>query len=294
MLPSNPSVENHQRAPSAFTFIARALLPSSGVLESGDLPTLVERWHALRIDRAHLAAFRQATGNPGEATISILYPHVLGFRLQMALLTRSRFPLPIWSALQIRNRLVCHRQIDPDAVFELETRNGACRRVEKGLEVDLHSRLGQGDECVWESVVTYFYRGRLSPAPAASQAPSAPELAASDALERFRMPTGGGWRFGTLTGDYNGLHWSDWYARRFGFRAASLHPQRAAGICLAKLRGPSSTAQSLDLWIKGPMFYGAAVTLHADLSGDALRFGLSLASDPRMALLGTWTAAARS
>jgi len=274
--------------------MARALLPSSGLPASGELPALVERWHALRIDRAHLAAFRQATGNPGETAISILYPHVLGFRLQMALLTRPRFPLPIWNALQIRNRLIRHRHIDPDAVFDLETRTGACRRVDKGLEVDLHSRLEQAGDCVWESVVSYFYRGRISPALAASPAPRAPELAASDVLAQLRMPSRGGWRFGALTGDYNGLHLSDWYARRFGFRAASLHPQRAAGICLAKLRGPSSAAQRLDLWIKGPVFYGSAATLHADLSGDALGFGLSVASDPRMAQVGTWAEAAPS
>jgi hypothetical protein len=287
MAPSGLILEQHQRPPFAGAFMARAFVPSPGLQTGGSLPRITQRWAGLRIEPAHVAAFRAATGERDDAAISVLYPHVLGFRLQMALLTHPAFPLPIWRALQIRNRLVRQREIRCGEALDLQTQIGAHRVMVKGVEIDLHSRLSRGTDCVWHSEVTYFYRGRFGAA-ADEVSPPAPELPGAPVIARWQMPAGGGWRFGALTGDYNGIHWWSWYARRFGFAAAFLHPQRAAGLCLARLPRKDSVAQTLELWVKGPVFYGAPVALRAEQRGDAQRFGLSIDGDPRMALLGCW------
>ncbi len=290
-------VESHARAPYAGAYMARAFLPSPGLPKDGSFPQIVERWVGLRIDPRHLAAFRAAVGaRDDDDAICVLYPHVLGFRLQMALLTHPAFPLPIWNALQIRNRLVRHRAIEPGASLELETRTAQHRCVDKGLEIELHTRLSQGTELQWESQVTYFYRGRFGARDGQVQPAAAPDLAGASLVERFRTPPGGGWTFGSLTGDYNGIHCWPWYARRFGFRSAFLHPQRAAGLCMARLAAshavPRSEAQTLELWLKGPVFYGEEVALSAKTDDGAVHFGLALAGDSRMALLGAWPGAA--
>lgn len=284
---SQQILERHEKAPSAFVFMARAFLPSPGLAEGGAVPDIVQRWEGLRIEADHLAAFRLASGLFEEDGVSILYPHVLGFRLQMALLTHRAYPLPIWNALQIRNRLVRHRRFRPGERLDLETRVGAHRIVAKGIEIDLVSRLVRESECCWESEITYFYRGRFG-SPTSDSSAEAPNLAQAPVVDRFSMPKGGGWHFGNLTGDYNGIHWAKWYARRLGFRAAFPHPQRVAGMCLARLRGPESEAQTLQLWIKGPLFYGARVALNADTIPQGVEFGLSLDRDHRLALSGRW------
>lgn len=282
-------LERHRKAPSAFAFMARAFLPSPGLARGRTVPHIVQRWEGLRIESDHLAAFRRASGLFEEDGVSILYPHVLGFRLQMALLTHRAYPLPIWNALQIRNRLVRHRRFRTGERLDLETRIGAHRIVDKGVEIDLLSRLMRESECCWESEVTYFYRGRFG-SPTSGGSVAAPDLAQAAVVERFSMPRGGGLHFGTLTGDYNGIHWAKWYARRLGFRAAFPHSQRVAGMCLARLRGPEAEAQTLQLWIKGPLFYGARVVLHAGAIHQGVQFGLSLDGDQRVALSGQWQA----
>jgi hypothetical protein len=282
-------LERHDKAPSALAYMARAFLPSPGLAPGSALPDIVQRWEGLRIDAAHLAAFHRASGLFEEDGVSVLYPHVLGFRLQMALLTHRAYPLPIWNALQIRNRLIRHRRFRPGERMDLETRIGAHRVVDKGIEIDSHNRLLRGAECCWESEITYFYRGRYG-TPAGGSSADAPTLAGAAVVDRFSMPRGGGWHFGTLTGDYNGIHWAKWYARRFGFRAAFPHPQRVAGMCLARVRGPESEAQTLKLWIKGPLFYGARVVLNGSTIPQGVEFGLSLDGDQRAALLGQWRA----
>ena len=106
-------------------------------------------------------------------------------------------------------------------------------------------------------------------------------------IARWSAPPHGRLRFARLTGDYNGIHLSDWYARRSGFRGAFLHPQRVLGECLARLP-PRSSAMPLwlDTWLKGPVYYGADVTLRAEESPDAVTFALHVDGDERPAIVG--------
>ena len=301
-----PHLVTYTRRPNALAFMAGAFLPSPGWRAGQPMPALALRWNGLVMERGRLIAFSQATQGPTQGPavdeVSVLFPHAAGFRLSMALLTHRAFPLPIWRALQIRDQLCRHRRIRADEAFDLHTCIAAHRLVGNGLEVDLHSRLlggdtpGQRDECAWESTVTFLFRGRFggqADPPAATPGPQ-PDLTGvppdAPPAQPLTLPTGGGWAFGELTGDYNGLHWSDRYARRSGFRAAFPHPARLAGLCLAHLRGPDTPRQQLDLWVKGPVFYGADAELRHAAIAQGLEFGLALTGDPRQALLGRWRA----
>lgn len=285
---TEPIIECYDCAPSALNFMSRAIRPSQGLPEDGGFPRIAVRWTGLRIGLSQLQAFRQTTGISGKNAVPVLYPHVFGFRLQMALLTHRAYPLPIWAALQIRNRLVRHKLFDPREAFDMETQVDGHRLVDKGIEVDLASRLTRGPDCYWESRITYFYRGRFGARSSVAPRMQSPALSQASVIDRFPMPNGGGWSFGKLTGDYNGIHFWPWYARRFGFPAAFPHPQRVAGMCLGRLRGPDADAQTLELWVKGPVFYGANVVLNASQDDDGLLFGLSLEGDHRAALVGHW------
>jgi hypothetical protein len=281
----------HRHPPSALVFTARAFLRSPRPTKEPQFPQLVERWTGVRIGGAHEARFREATGSDAGC---VIYPHVLGFRVQMALLTHPAFPLPLWSALQIRNRLVSHRPLDRNADYTFETSIAERRVVEKGIEVDAHTRMSTGGRCDWESIITYFYRGRFGSTSAPAAQPTSPDLSAAPAVAAFHTPKAGGWAFGGLTGDYNGIHTWSAYARRFGFKSAFMHSQRAVGLCLAHLGRPNLGPGTLSLWIKGPVFYDSDVILSALQQPSELRFGLSLAGDPRHAIVGTWSGAAAS
>lgn len=263
--------------------MARAVRRPKALKPGAELPPIVETWTGARVSPEQIAQFRATTGLDEK---SILFPHVFVFRLLMATLTHGAFPLPIWSALQIRNRLKSYHVLQTGKTYDIETRVGDHRSVEKGLEVDLVTKIVQSDRLEWESIVTFFFRGRYGEA--LSVPPASPDLADAAVIARFRTPSAGGLPMGRLTGDYNGLHLFDAYARRAGFAAAFLHPQPAAGLCLARLQPPASATQQLDLWIKGPVFYNRDVALTALQSKDEVRFGLSLADDPRFAIAGIW------
>ncbi len=291
-------IEIYTAPPSALRYMLRGFRPSSGWHADRGFPDLQMTWRGFRIEAGAMDRLRDLAGHEyvaSEDSIFLLVPHVIGFRLLMAMLTHPAWPLPIWRALQVRNRLLLHRPLRADDTFDLTAGVDGWRVLEKGLEVDLHTRLQRDAICVWESVVTFYYRGRFGPATehgaalgAAPIATVVEDLAMKTA--QWRIDGDSRWQFGALTGDYNGIHLWDWYARRFGFPAAFAHSQRVTAQCLAHVPSPGPAPQQLDLWIKGPVFFGSEVTLRQSPRADGVGndFALWVAGDARPALLGTW------
>lgn len=262
--------------------MARAVLPSPG-LRAG-VPRLEARWYRWRARPRDLDAFCALAGIETGPELPFLYLQVTGFRLQMALLTQPRFPLPIWTVLQVRNRLLQHRPIARAAALDLETVVSGHRLLDKGLEVDLHLVARDREAIQWESVNTFYVRGRFGAAGVPSPFAAAPRVD-GPVLAAWKMPANGRLRYGALTGDYNGVHLSDWYARRLGFTAAFLHPQRVLAQCLARLPA-SGIPRRLDAWLKGPVPYGVGVTLRGAPDGpENSVFALTVEGSGRPAIV---------
>jgi hypothetical protein len=94
----------------------------------------------------------------------------------MAMLTHPSWPIPIWRALQVRNRLLLHRPIELGEQFDLVADVSGWRILEKGIEVDLRTRLQKGGEIHWESVVTFYYQGPYGPVLDHGEAVGAPTV----------------------------------------------------------------------------------------------------------------------
>jgi acyl dehydratase len=132
-----------------------------------------------------------------------------------------------------------------------------------------------GSLLAWESLVTFFARGRFGESgPEAALARSPTEF--GSLADEWTPRDAGHWRFGGFTGDYNGIHFWDAYARNFGFPRALFHPQRVLGESLGRLARScgGDQPQRLDAWLKGPVPHGARVRLHATRSPDATTFAL--------------------
>lgn len=287
-------------APSAMAYMLQAFRPSPGWRSQRGCPDLRLTWSNYRIDPAaavRLAAICGIDGNHSDSTRSaMLYPQVTGFRLIMAMLTHPSWPLPIWNALQVRNRITLHGPLPEASAAHLEVRPSGWRVLAKGLEIDLHTTLVHGGQLRWDSVVTFYYRGLYGDAAEYGETLGAPANSPNGGAESpgaatVRWNVGDGHRraFAKLTGDYNGLHQWNAYARRLGFPAAFPHPQRVLGQALAHLPVADQAPLTLDLWIKGPVCFGRDVVLRhwPATAGTGHRFALSLVGESRPALVGT-------
>jgi hypothetical protein len=271
------------RRPSALPYMLRGMrpVPRRVTLE----PQIAARWRNHRVDSRELNAFLSVSGLPRRSTLPLLYPHTFGFRLAMAILTHPSFPVPIWGVLQTRNHLVQHAPISVDATCDFETRVVDGRAVSKGAEFDLRTTVHKDGELAWESTVTFLARGRFGEAgPAAPLARSPSET--GPLVAEWTVRDACHWQFAAFTGDYNGIHMWDWYARRLGFRRALYHPPRVLAECCARLPGfDDSGPLRLDAWLKGPVPHGENVQLRASTGSGATTFAL-YAGDERPSIVG--------
>lgn len=261
------------REPSCLRYMLRGVWP---VRRTRSLePHIAARWRGHRADPRDLDDFLAITGLPAGRGLPLLYPHTFGFRLPMAILTHPAFPVPIWNVLQTRNHLAQHRPIARDFRMDLETRVLAGRATATGAEFELRTTVHVDSLLAWESLVTFFVRGRFGPpaAPAPlAQSPTdyGPPVAQWTPVDAHHA------RFGRYTGDYNGIHLWDAYARRFGFAGALFHPPRMLGECLGRLSAAQlcTEPRRLDAWLKGPVPHGRPVRLHARRAGREVTFAL--------------------
>lgn len=273
----------YERRPSALATMLRAFLPGRRHVR-GDTG-LAARWRGHRADERELRDFLRLTGLPEGEDLPLLYPHTFGFPLSMAVLTHPSFPVPIWRVLQTRNRIVQHRAIARGQRLDLEVRHSATRVITKGLELDLHTTVLAEGVLAWQSLVTFLARGRFGPPEEPGPTPQAPRDTGR-LLTRWTMADDAHLRFGRFTGDYNGIHTSDWYARRLGFASALYHPSRVLGQCLARLPAVGAGVPvRLEVWLKGPVPHGASVELHARSDGDGDTFAL-FAEPERPSIVG--------
>ena len=274
--------------PSEVLYMLGAFWPSRGLSDSRPTTGFSARWTGHRLNPEKVAQLNLLLGLPSDAGVSILHPHVFGFPLHMSILTHRRFPVPIWRVLQTRNTLLQHRSIAANAALDFDLRVTAQRILERGAEFDLCTEVRVEGTLVWESLVTFFTPGRFGKPEDPSPLAPSPRVQ-GEVMSSWRMPEAGAFRVGRFTGDHNGIHLSDRYARAFGFRRALYHPPVVLGHCLARLASfGSGPVNRLDAWLKGPVYRGAVVTLVAEpaVSGGPLVFALSVESDARPALVG--------
>ena len=292
-MPLAPRRSEFTKPPSALRYMTLALWPSPGLRPGAPFPSIIMYWRGYRASAREVDRFCFLSGVPAGEDLPFLFPHAIGFRLQMALLTHPAFPVPIWRVLQIRNHLGQHRTIRRNALLDLEASISGHRVLEKGLEVDVRCAVTEAGELAWECTNTFYARGRFGTPGSASPLSPAPAVNGNETA-RWRTAEDGALPFGTLTGDYNGIHLWDPYARLFGFKRAFLHPQRVLAQCLARLGAmPSAHPRHLDAWLKGPVPYGAQASLRTarTRAGEVL-FALVTDQDERPAIIGRLRCAA--
>jgi acyl dehydratase len=207
----------------------------------------------------------------------------------MAILTHPEFPVPIWRILQTRNDLVQHRPIDVGARLDFEVCVEAQRILQRGAELDLRTLVRTGGELSWESLVTFYTRGRFGEPDPASPRTVSPEVG-GEIVARWQMPKRGSWRFGQLTGDHNGIHHSNRYARMFGFRGALYHPPVVLGHCLSHvLAMREGTVRRFEAWLKGPVYRGSKVALRMEGGSTSQVFALFMEPETRPSIVGRVT-----
>lgn len=242
-------------------------------------------WENVAIIPDHVTEFRHLCGIESANRISIIYPLTLVFPLVIRVLGHSRAPLTIFRSLNTKTRIIQHHEIKADDRMEISCRLDQRRIVEKGLELDLVSSLKSKGKVLWESVQTFYYRGRYGEADPVRGIIEMAAIPDATIIGEWFLPKGIGYRFAKICGDTNGIHYNANYARLLGFeqdfaqpmlllpKALECIPEKEKGTCL-------------EVCFKGPVYYDRQITVRGMVTDAGFRFNLYAEGNARPCICG--------
>jgi hypothetical protein len=278
----------YKNRPRLFPLYARALLGRrSGLTTKRTLPTIQSEWRGFKINGGHLKRFMDACRLAPSDTMPLVFPLVFAFPLHMSIVCHGQFPLLYVRMMQIRNQVIQHRPVDVNESVDIKCNIVGQRIAAKGMEMDVHTALEASGDAVWESIHTYFFPGSFGAPDEPSPLSELPVLPDNSVEKTWKMPSGGGFCFGLMAGDYNGIHYFAPYARLMGFRRDFAHSQLTVALCVRHLPVFNETEPvSLDVAIKGPVYYESSVTMKYGHNGKGDRFDLYCEDNPRPCISG--------
>jgi acyl dehydratase len=253
--------------------------------------------HVLRVSGVvpepdRVATYANLVGERVGSSLPPLFPHLLGFPLQMALLTDPQSPFPAMGLVHVTNHVEMLRGIPLGAPLDVEVEMAPVRPHRKGRTVDLVARVSLDGDVVWRSVSTYLRRGGGSddaPAPGATGQDDGREDAALHPSAVWRLPGDLGRRYGAISGDRNPIHMSALSARAFGFPRAIAHGMWTAARCLGALEGRLTAPYAVGVEFRAPVSLPGTVELLTAVSEKETRFEVRPRGKDRVNLTGSVT-----
>lgn len=282
-----PARHLHFRKKPSLTGLFFTALRNSRPLKRnpGGALALRARWHNIPIDQRHLQAFHSACGLPAHAGISLLYPMTWAYPLILRLLSDRAAPMPLFHALNTRMVIQQYLEISHQDRPVLELAVAAVRRTDKGLEMDICIDMQVHGLQVWNSMMTFFYRGRFDGE--VDRTPTDPAFRVDKISSRhaWRISTKGAFRFGQLCGDTNPIHYGKAYAKAFGFDRDFAQPLLVLGRALSHLPliQPAG-GMRLEARLKGPVYYEREVSMLAENKPDGHCFDIYCAPNPKASI----------
>jgi hypothetical protein len=219
------------------------------------------------VDSEHMARYAKVCGFGVRDELPITYPHVLGFELQLRLMTGPLFPFPLAGLVHVANRITQHRPLTVSEPLSLHVALANLRPHERGQQFDVVTTVSVDGEEAWVDVSTYLRRTGSAVSTRDTLEPPAPTA-------QWRLPGDLGRRYADVSGDRNPIHLNALAAKVFGFPRAIAHGMWSKARCLAALEGRLPDAYEVDVRFKAPILLPGKVDFSASPGGDGWRFAL--------------------
>jgi acyl dehydratase len=270
--------------PNLTVLFGKAVLTGFG-RHGNTLPSTVYSRDGIVIDPAHLSAYNRVCGYRLTDELPITYPHILGFPLQVKLMTDSDFPFPLVGSVHLANRITQLQPIRADSVLKLRVSVEALRDHPKGHQFDMVTEASVAGSPAWRSVSTYLHRTSSG-----SSSSGSADVVSRQPRAIWRIPDDIGRRYADVAGDRNPIHLHPLTAKLFGFPRAIAHGMWTKARCMAAFEGRLPDAYTVDVRFKTPVLLPSKVAFTTTRTTDGWTFGLLNARTTKPHLTGTITA----
>ncbi|MDZ5077968.1 MaoC family dehydratase [Nesterenkonia sp. HG001] len=201
--------------------------------------------------------------------------HIMGFPVQMGLLGREDFPLPLMGMVHLSNVVEHRRPVTAETPVQIRAWAEGLRPHRRGTVFDAVVEVLSEDaeveeptesDVLWRGTSTYLSRGvHLAGRPDASQTESRSgreEFTPPLKTAQWRLGADAGRRYAAVSGDWNPIHVSGISARALGMPRAIVHGMYAAGRMLEG-REPEQAGHRWRISFEAPMRLPGTVAFHA-------------------------------
>jgi acyl dehydratase len=244
------------------------------------------------VDHAHLARYRRVCEAPDDGALPPLYPQVLAYPLQLALVTDPAFPFSALGLVHLENRIRLLRPVTMRGALDVRVWSSAMAPHAKGTVFDIELRIADADGPLWEARARALSRGpaAASSSSAAERAATTPRTLSTDLapVTGWPAPSAIGRRYARASGDWNPIHLSALTARPFGFARPIAHGLWHSARALAALhRHLPPHGVQIEVRFQRPVHLPAQLSLQASAPADGGQFALT-GSDGTPHLAGRW------
>src|SRR4051794_28620970 len=274
--------------------LARAALPSIPVVNQlpgirkagGEFRGLSRTGTQTTIERDHVDTFARVCGFPVKDTVPLPYPHLLGFPLQMAIMSDPGFPAPAIGTLHLENSITTHRPIAIGETVGVIASAGPPKPHPKGTVYEFLTVVTADGEKVWEETSTYLRRGQGDAS--ASSGSVFPDAGPNGVV--WKLPGDLGRRYAAVSGDHNPIHLYPLTAKALGFPRQIAHGMWTMARCVAALENRLPGAVRVDVAFKKPVLLPGSVAFGSTPVDGGYAFSLTSPRNGTPHLSGRTTA----
>lgn len=241
---------------------------------------------SVTVDEKNLQAYCSVCELKDTVYLPPLYPHILAFKLQLALLTDKAFPFPLLGIIHLENRIRVLQPMTGIGPYTILVTAEDLQPYTQGAAFTIVTKVMQQQGIVWEA----YSRVLCKKATIAGEPPAKKrgERLEQSVIAQWSAPSNIGRRYAKVSNDYNPIHLSALSARAFGFERAIAHGLWAKAKCLDALSSylPLS-GYEISVRFQKPILLPSELALKASLPGDHGQFSLR-GGKGRPHLSGKW------
>jgi acyl dehydratase len=216
------------------------------------LPEVVAERRAVPVVPAAVADYAHLCGFGLGAHPPVTWPHLLGFPLQAAVMSRRDFPVPMVGLVHVENRITWVRPLEYGESLDVVAHAADLRAHRRGRLVDLVAEVSSEGAVVWRSISTYLAWGGGAPSASTDSPPDVSTLAGR-AVVQLRFAEDAGRRYASVSGDVNPIHLHALSARALGYDRAIAHGMFSYARVLGSLGARLPAAGSSTVWFRKPV-----------------------------------------
>jgi acyl dehydratase len=244
----------------------------NGRFTGSSLPDVSAQRPSVRIDADRLIDYARLCGFPVGNALPVTYPHVLGFPLQVALMSRRDFPFPLVGLVHLGNAITWRRPLSVDDTMDITVHATNLRGHKRGRLVDLVTEVsvsGQPDATpVWRGVSTYLSRGPGDESAVSAVLPDVTAVRTIAGGATWRLDDTAGRRYAGVSGDVNPIHLHALTAKALGFDRAIAHGMYTYARAMASIGPRLPPAGTSTVWFRKPVKLPSTVLLKVSPKAD--------------------------